>query len=93
MASIIPYREAMSTNRSAHFRLRVAVSGVEQAAVTGYRCVLKITPDGITETVLKSKKPWTPTGVAVRSKEVFVLEYSDPEKAHGLAATGAQIGC
>jgi hypothetical protein len=28
------------------------------------------------ETVLKAEKPWTPTGVAVRGKDVFVLEYT-----------------
>jgi hypothetical protein len=45
------------------------------AAVTGCRCVVRITPDGKVETILKAEKPWTPTGVAVGGKDVFVLEY------------------
>lgn len=50
------------------------------AAVTGCRCVVKITPEGKVETVLKAVKPWAPTGVAVRDKVVFVLEYTNPDK-------------
>jgi len=55
--------------------LDVTGEGTIYAAVTGCRCVVKITPDGKVETVLKAKKPWTPTGVAVRGKGVLVLEY------------------
>lgn len=57
--------------------LDVTEEGTVYAAVAGCRCVLKITPDGKTETVLKSEKPWTPTGIAVYGKDVFVLEYSN----------------
>jgi hypothetical protein len=57
--------------------LDVTEDGTVYAAVTGCRCVVKITPDGKTEAVLKSEKPWTPTGIAVRGKDVFVLEYSN----------------
>lgn len=49
------------------------------AAVTGRRCVIKISKEGKVETVLKAERPWTPTGVAVRGKDVFVLEYSHHE--------------
>ena len=31
--------------------------------------------------MLKSEKPWSPTGVAVRGKDVFVLEYTNTDKA------------
>ena len=58
----------------------VADDGSIYAAVTGCRCVVKITPAGDVETVLKSEKPWTPTGVAVRGGDVFVLEYRNPDK-------------
>jgi hypothetical protein len=51
------------------------------AAVTGRRCVAKISKEGKVETVLKSEKPWSPTGVAVRGKDVFVLEYTNTDKA------------
>src|SRR5262249_47055846 len=46
------------------------------AAATGAHCVVRITPDGKHSTVLKSEKPWSPTGVAVHGDNVFVLEYS-----------------
>ena len=56
--------------------LDVTEDGTIYAAVTGGRCVVKISPDGKkNETVLKADKPWTPTGVAVRGKDVLVLEY------------------
>jgi hypothetical protein len=50
------------------------------AAVTGCRCVVKVSAKGKVETVLKAGKPWTPTGVAVRGKELLVLEYADHDK-------------
>jgi hypothetical protein len=49
--------------------------GDPYAAVNGCRCVVKIRTGGKVETVLKSEKPWSPTGVAVRGKDVFGLEY------------------
>ncbi len=60
--------------------LDVTPEGTVYAAVNGCRCVVKITPDGKVETVLKSEKPWSPTGVAVRGKDVFVLEYPHNDK-------------
>jgi hypothetical protein len=47
------------------------------AAATGCRCVVKITPGGKVETVLKSERPWSPTGVAVHGADVYVLEYTN----------------
>jgi hypothetical protein len=51
------------------------------AAVTGRRCVVKVSKAGKVETVLKSEKPWSPTGVAVRGKDLFVLEYTNTDQA------------
>jgi hypothetical protein len=51
------------------------------AAVTGRRCVVKISKEGKVETVLKSEKPWSPTGIAVRGQDLFVLEYTNTDKA------------
>lgn len=59
--------------------LVVLDDGTIYAAVTGCRCVIKITPDRKVETVLKSERPWTPTGVAFRGKDLFVLEFTHPE--------------
>jgi hypothetical protein len=61
--------------------LAVAGDGTVYAAVTGCRCVVKVTPKGDVSTVLKAERPWTPTGVAVRGADVFVLEYTNPDKA------------
>jgi len=55
--------------------LDVTEDGTVYAAVTGCRWVVKVTPEGKVKTVLKAERPWTPTGVAVRDKDVFVLEY------------------
>ena len=61
--------------------LDVTDEGTVYAAVTGCRCVVKITPDGKVETVLKSEQPWAPTGVAVRGRDIFVLEYSNADES------------
>jgi formylglycine-generating enzyme required for sulfatase activity len=62
--------------------LDVTEEGAVYAAVTGCRCVVKITPEGKVETVLKAERPWTPTGVAVRGKDLFVLEYTHQTAHH-----------
>jgi hypothetical protein len=56
--------------------LDVTGDGTVYAAATGCRCVVKVARGGKVETVLKAEKPWTPTGVAVRGQDVFVLEYA-----------------
>src|SRR5262249_19844300 len=43
--------------------LAVDSHGTAYAAATGCRCVVRITPGGKVETVLKSERPWSPTGV------------------------------
>lgn len=63
--------------------LTVTEEGTVYAAVTGCRCVVRITQEGKIDTVLKAERPWTPTGVAVRGKDVFVLEYTDSDKPKG----------
>src|SRR5262249_53839126 len=61
--------------------LAVDPRGVVYAAATGCRCVAKITPEGQVSTVLKAERPWSPTGVAVRGEDVYVLEYTNPNSA------------
>lgn len=41
----------------------------------GNRRIIKITPDGRNETLLRAEEPWLPTGVAVRGDELYILEY------------------
>jgi hypothetical protein len=61
--------------------LDVDSRGTVYAAATGCRCVLEITPEREVKTVLKAEPPWSPTGVAVRGKEVYVLEFTNPNSA------------
>lgn len=57
--------------------LDVDSDGTVYAAACGCRCVVKISPEGKVETVLKAERPWSPTGVAVRGGDVYVLEYTN----------------
>ena len=81
-----PIGEFVLNSRSPYFHapylrgLDVTEDGTVYAAVNGCRCVAKIAPDGKVETVLKSEQPWSPTGVAARGKDLFVLEYTNTDK-------------
>jgi sugar lactone lactonase YvrE len=44
-------------------------------AVTACGAVLKISPRGAVSAILRADAPWSPTAVAVKGSEVFVLEY------------------
>lgn len=63
--------------------LAVDENGSVYIAVTGNRCVMKRTGAGEWSVVLRSEKPWTPTGVDVRNGEVYVLEYDDETPTEG----------
>jgi sugar lactone lactonase YvrE len=58
--------------------LAVNASGTIFAAATGCRAVVKISPDGKSSVVMRAEAPWSPTGVAVRGDDVYVLEYEHP---------------
>jgi len=72
--------------------LDVTEEGMVYAAVTGCRCVVKVTPEGRVETVLKSEQPWAPTGIAVRNLDVFVLEYSNTDQHKGWTPRVRKLG-
>jgi sugar lactone lactonase YvrE len=57
--------------------LCVDADGTVYAAATGCRRVLRISPKGQVQSILKSDKPYSPTGVASRGGEVYVLEYTN----------------
>ncbi len=57
--------------------LGVDVDGNIYAAATSCHRVLRIAPNGETRTVLKSERPWSPTGIAVHGKDVYVLEFTN----------------
>jgi len=46
-------------------------------AATSCHRVVEVTPDGHITSILKSERPWSPTGVAVRGEEIYVLEYTN----------------
>jgi hypothetical protein len=54
-------------------------------AATSCHQVLRITPDGHVTSVLKAQRPWSPTGIAIYAKSIFVLEYTN---ANGPATEG-----
>ena len=65
--------------------LSVDSRGNVYVAATSCHRVLKITPDGRVTSILKAERPWSPTGVAVRGEDVYVLEYTN---ANGPATEG-----
>jgi sugar lactone lactonase YvrE len=60
--------------------LAVDARGTVFAAANGCHCVVKISPEGKVETVLKAERPWSPTGVAVFGDDVYALEYTNSLK-------------
>ena len=63
--------------------LDVDAAGNVYVAMTGSRCVLKLPIKGEPSVVLRSQKPWTPTGVTLFDGAVYVLEYDDETPAQG----------
>jgi sugar lactone lactonase YvrE len=57
--------------------LGVDPDGNVYVAATSRHRVVKITPEGHVESILKSERPWSPTGVAVVGHEIYVLEYTN----------------
>jgi hypothetical protein len=64
--------------------LAVDERGNVLVAATGNRCVMKLAAQtGEARVVLKSEKPWTPTGVDVLKGEAYVLEFDDETPTDG----------
>lgn len=61
--------------------LAVDGRGLVYVAATGCRAVLKIATNGQMSVVLRAEPPWSPTGIAVSSGELYVLEYEHPHSA------------
>jgi sugar lactone lactonase YvrE len=55
--------------------LDVARDGTVYVAASGCHAALKIAATGTVTPILRTVTPWTPTGVAVQGKDVYVLEY------------------
>jgi len=65
--------------------IAVDSNGVIYTAATSCHCLLRISPQGEVRTILKSERPWSPTGVAVRNGIIYLLEYTH---ANGPKAEG-----
>ena len=66
-------RNAQNANPSL-MGLTVDAGGNVYAADFGNHRVLKITPGGNVTTLLRAEEPWSPTGVAFRNGELYILE-------------------
>jgi hypothetical protein len=53
-----------------------AAGNVYLAATSCHR-VLKVEPGGKVSTILRSERPWSPTGIAVHGQDIYVLEYTN----------------
>jgi sugar lactone lactonase YvrE len=64
------------TNQHPYLRgLAVDARGVMYVADNGDARVLKITPEGEMTTLVQLKSPWSPTGVALFGRDVYVMEF------------------
>jgi hypothetical protein len=63
--------------------MAVDTAGNVFIAVTGNRCVMKLTPEREASVILKAEKPWSPTGVAEHNGDIYVLEYDDETPTEG----------
>lgn len=57
------------------FGIAVDAQGNVFAADNGNRRVLKVTPGGTVSTVARAEQPWSPTGVALKDGDLYILEF------------------
>jgi hypothetical protein len=57
--------------------LAIDTQGTIYAAATSCHRLLKISPNGKVESILRAERPWSPTGVANHDGDVYVLEYTN----------------
>jgi hypothetical protein len=73
----VDYPDNNTNNAIPYLRgLAVDKHGTVFAAGTACHCLVKITPAGKVEPILKAERPWSPTGVAEQDGDVYVLEYT-----------------
>ncbi len=57
------------------FGIAVDAQGNAFVADYGNRRVLKVTPDGKSTTLMRAEQPWSPTGVALKDDNLYILEF------------------
>lgn len=57
------------------FGIAVDTQGSAFVADYGNRRVLKITPDNKITTLLRAEQPWSPTGIALKDGNLYILEF------------------
>jgi hypothetical protein len=84
IAEKLPKNERHSEAMAEYSRgMAVDQNGNVYIAVTGNRCVMKLTPQREASVILRCEKPWSPTGVAEHNGDVYVLEYDDETPTEG----------
>lgn len=83
LARDIPAEGAAGDHREAATSTRILglafdARGDVLAADHDGRRVIRITPRGEVSTLARAEQPWTPTGVAVRGDDIFILEAKNP---------------
>jgi sugar lactone lactonase YvrE len=72
-----PHRRGPSMTINRLYGLAVDESGEVFVAYRAGRRVMRVSPEGELETLHESEGRWSPIGVAVHNKAVYVLEVSD----------------
>ena len=72
-----------NTNNALPFLRGLAADkqGTVFAAATACHCVVRVTPGGSVEPILRAERPWSPTGIALHEEDVYVLEYTHANEA------------
>jgi sugar lactone lactonase YvrE len=60
--------------------LDVSSNGTVYAAATGCGTLIKVSASSGVETVLKSETPWSPASVAIHGPDLYVLEWTNPNR-------------
>jgi hypothetical protein len=74
-----------ATTTTSLLGIAVDAEGAIFAADLGNRRVLKLTPEGKVTTLVQSERPWSPSGVALKDGNLYILEYgfTPPRTTHG----------
>jgi sugar lactone lactonase YvrE len=78
-----PHKSGPPTTINRLYGLAMAPDGSAYIAYQAGRRVIRVAPDGKVKTVLSVSRPWSPIGVAVSAKTLYVLEIGDASVRNG----------